>query len=211
MTRYLTLALMAALSGCGGITPSREDVSALKAAAIAYPETRGERVRVVALRGAPNPPTARANEHYLAGFTHHIKVDPGLRSRLREFDVFYHAPNRYPNLGLPFVPLAIPDRVEITRGERLLVDEPILGGFTGSHSYRSLEVAKLRVGGGDYLLVLANGYLSNPLWLGVFSAEGDALYRVGLPHGALRFIENVDGIAFVDEAGNGKRVIFLLP
>jgi hypothetical protein len=211
MMRYLMAALMVALSACTSITPSREDIAALKAQALAYPETRSDRVRVVALHGGADQPAGSTNEHYLAAFAHHIKVDAGLRSRLRQFEVSYHAPNRFQLPGVPIVPVTIPDRIEITRAGQMLVDEAIPGGFTGTQSYRSLEVAKLRVGGGDYLLVLANGYLSNPLWLGVFSAEGEALYRGGLPHGAVRFIENVDGIAFVDAAGIGKRVIFLLP
>jgi len=181
--------------------------AAFRIAAFTYPETRSTKVKVLDLRLPP--PGARADGPLLPGFAHHAGVGPNARALLDGFHLLYQAPNRHPQVPEPYLPPTMPDHVMIIRDGRALVNQELLPGFTGADGKRALEAAGLRTNGHNYLLVVARASPRDPMWMGIFGAKGEVLYRAGLPHGAYHFIENKDGVSIVDEAGFGRRIVLL--
>lgn len=176
---------------------------------VTYPETRSEQVAISAVREPGAFVGMHTSHHKLVGFARHASVADGVRGRVREFEVQYHAPNRNPAVPEPYLPTSIPDRLMIKFNGDVFIEETIPQQFSGTLGHRSVEVAQLRVKNKSYLLVTSNSAPTNPLWLAIFSTSGELMYRAATPHGGYRFVENADGISMVDDAGYGKRITLL--
>ena len=208
MTAYLTIVIAAVLSACSLRQMPFDEWAAFRTAAFAYPETRSSQVKVLALRQVPAPRSqAHTDGPLLPGFAHHTGVSPNARALLDGFHLLYQAPNRHPDVAEPYLPPTIPDHLMIIRDGKPLLDQELLPGFTGADGARALEAAGLRSNGAHYLLVVARASPRDPMWVGIFGARGEILYRAGMPHGAYHFTENKDGVSIVDEAGLGRRIV----
>lgn len=195
------------LSACTTVVPGKADHLAAATLAAAYPECRTKQIELVELRLPMQGLIPSNNFQHLAQFSQHVTVSANIPTRLREFVVLYETPNRSSAMRIPAVPLAVPDQVKIFKAEQLLASANVLTGFVGTQSYRQLEAAKLRVGKHSFLLLIANGFLNQAMWMGVFAEDGRKIYLGSMPHGAYQFIENEDGISLIDEFGNGKRLM----
>lgn len=209
MATYFTLILAVVLAACSMKQPPYDEWALYRATAIAYPETRSNHVQVSDVQMEPPHRTPHAHGRLLPTFAQRADVGPNARAELDGFGIIYQAPNRQPQVAEPYLPPTIPDRVLIVRDSKPLVDQEILPGFTGADGTRSLEAAGIRIGGRPYLLLVSRAAPGNPMWVAIFGARGEVMYRGALPNGVYHFTENKHGVTFVDDAGFGKRVVLL--
>ena len=204
MARYLILITLAALAACNFSTRVAEPGAA------EYPETKNDTVRVTSVNAGGDtyvPPGM--TQAGLAGFERYASASDGVRARSGEFEVLYQAPNRHPEVAAPYQPALIQDRLMIMRAGQVLADEAIPAEFAGTTGSRRLDVAEINAGAKRFLVVTTRNDVRNPVWLAVFSSNGNLLYRAALPHGGVRFVEHADGLSMLDQAGHGKRITLL--
>lgn len=209
MATYFTFVIVAVLAACSMKSPPFDEWAQYRSAAAAYPETRSTRVHVSEVHMRPPHSNPHAAGVLLAGFSHRASVGPNQRAELDGFSVLYQAPNRNPQVAEPYLPPTVPDRVLIVRDSKPLVDQELLPGFTGIDNSRTVEAARIHIGGRPYLLLVSRAEQGNPMWVGIFGTRGEVLYRGALPNGIYHFTENRHGVTFVDDAGFGKRVVLL--
>lgn len=203
MARYLIVIMAAILVACtyssSGVERDRVD----------YPETVSERVRVSTVFEGGDYVAPGALRKGLEGFARHASVADGVRGRVNDFEVLYHAPNRHAGVAAPYLPASVPDRLMIMFKGEVFIEEIIHEQFAGTQGTRSVDVAQLNVRDKRYLLVTSNSDVKNPLWLAIYNASGKLLFRSALAHGGYRFVEHADGISILDDAGHGKRVTLI--
>ncbi len=194
MARYLVLLIAAALVASTYF--SSNVVASARSAASAYPETRSAHVEVSAWRNPGLYVAPAAADQALASFAHRIRLVDGERTRVRDFDLLYHAPS---------LAASAPDRLLIMAKGEVYSEEAIPAQFTGTLAQRTLDVAQFDVKGRHYLLVTAGGAPEQPRWFAIFDDGGQLLYRAATEHGGYRFAQLADGLSMVDDAGYGKR------
>lgn len=203
MARFLFILLAAvaaacALSSAGNLRADGE-----------FPEIRSDAVRIVDVHETGGFAAPHVAQSSLQSFARHVSLTDGVRGRLPDFEVLYHAPNRHPGIAEPYLPLSVPDRVMIMVDGDVFIEETIPHQFAGTLGNRALEVAQLKVGKKSYLLVTSNSTVRNPYWFALFDAKGNLLYRGATRHGGYRFVEHEDGISMLDDGGEGKRITFI--
>jgi hypothetical protein len=209
----VVLSLILGLSACSTTTmpapPAQAGAGMEGGTESVLTEYRSNQVEVTLVRQQYVWRLPDANQH-LAQFAHHIQVDGTVPARLQEFVVTYskapHLPRNTP-ADSASMSASLLDQVQISRNGRFMVSESISPVFTGEQSYRRLEAASLKVGNETYVLTVANGFLHRPMWLAIFAADGNPVYRIGLPHGHWQLTEHADGISIVDTSGSGRRLL----
>lgn len=198
MTRYLILILLAALAACTYSSSGEQQGT------VAFPETVTSQITVSAVR-EPARFVLPGDGEGLSGFSSQVSLANGDRVHLPNFDVLYHAPNRYPGVAAPYLPTTVPDRLMITVHGEVFNEESIPADFAGTLGNRTVEIAQFDIKDKHYLLVTTGGAARNPRWFAIFNDSGKLLYRAATTHGGYRFARQADGITMVDEAGYGKR------
>jgi hypothetical protein len=198
VTRYLILIVLAGLAACTYSTSSEQHGAA------AFPETRTAQIAVSEVRD-PARFTLPGDGDGLSGFVSQASLVNGDRVRLRNFEVLYHAPNRYPGVAAPYLPTTVPDRLMITLRDEVFIEESIPAEFAGTVGNRTVEAAQFDIKDKHYLLVTTGGAARNPRWFAIFNDSGKLLYRAATTHGGYRFARQADGITMIDDAGYGKR------